>query len=86
MYTLKKGESTQIQSKEYEMLQKENVTYREMIHCNICKINVKNVVINKCFHFFCKECVERTLETRNRKCPICREAFSQNDVKEIFWD
>ena len=86
MYTLKKGESTQIQSKEYEMLQKENATYREMIHCNICKINVKNVVINKCFHFFCKECVERTLETRNRKCPICREAFSQNDVNEIFWD
>lgn len=86
IYTLKKGESTQIQSKEYEMLQKENATYREMIHCNICKINVKNVVINKCFHFFCKECVERTLETRNRKCPICREAFSQNDVKEIFWD
>ena len=84
--TLKNGETAQVQPKEYEILKKENDRYREMIMCNICKINIKNVVINRCYHFFCKECVEKTLNTRNRKCPICRESISQNDIKKIYWD
>ena len=72
--------------KENQILKMENNSYRELIHCKVCKTNRKNVVITKCFHTFCRGCVEATFESRKRKCPICRESISQNDVKEIFWD
>ena len=73
-------------NKENEMLNKENQKYREMVHCKVCKTNMKNVVITKCFHTFCRGCIDAAIESRKRRCPICRAQISQNDVKEIFWD
>ena len=72
--------------KEYNSLKKDFEKYREMVHCKVCKTNMKNVVITKCFHTFCRGCVEASFETRKRRCPICREAISPNDIKDIFWD
>lgn len=57
-----------------------------MVHCKVCKTRIKNVIIAKCFHTFCKVCVEETFENRKRKCPICREQIAQNDVRDIYWD
>jgi E3 ubiquitin-protein ligase BRE1 len=73
-------------NEEYELLKKECQTFREMVHCKVCKTNMKNVVITKCFHTFCKGCIDAAIESRRRRCPICRAQISQNDVKEIFWD
>ena len=73
-------------NKENEILIKENQKYREMVHCKVCKTNMKNVVITKCFHIFCRGCIDSAIESRKRRCPICRVQISQNDVKEIFWD
>ena len=79
-------ESVENINKENEMLKMENQKFREMVHCKVCKTKIKNVVITKCFHTFCRGCIEATIESRKRRCPICREQISQNDVKEIFWD
>ena len=73
-------------NKEVEVLKLENQKFREMVHCKVCKTEIKNVVITKCFHTFCKKCIDAAIESRKRRCPICRELISQNDVKKIFWD
>ena len=73
-------------SKENEVLKLENQKFREMVHCKVCKTEIKNVVITKCFHTFCKKCIDAAIESRKRRGPICRELISQNDVKKIFWD
>ena len=73
-------------SKENEVLKLENQKFREMVHCKVCKTEIKDVVITKCFHTFCKKCIDAAIESRKRRCPICRELISQNDVKKIFWD
>ncbi|KAH9601964.1 hypothetical protein KSS87_000337 [Heliosperma pusillum] len=49
-----------------------------------CKSILKcGVVIGKCFHLFCNECIQRNLEIRHRKCPACGTAFGQNDVRFV---
>ena len=73
-------------NKENEVLKLENQKFREMVHCKVCKTEIKNVVITKCFHTFCKKCIDDAIESRKRRCPICRELISKNDVKKIFWD
>ena len=73
-------------SKENNELKLENQKYREMVHCKVCKTKIKNVVITKCFHTFCQGCIDASIESRKRRCPICRAQISQNDVKKIFWD
>ena len=73
-------------SKENELLKSENQKFREMVHCKVCKTKIKNVVITKCFHTFCQGCIDASIESRKRRCPICRAQISQNDVKKIFWD
>lgn len=45
----------------------------------------KDVVITKCWHMFCGECIRRNLETRHRKCPGCGAPFGQGDVKSFFF-
>ena len=72
--------------KENDELKRENEKFREMIHCKVCKTKIKNVVITKCFHTFCQGCIDASIESRKRRCPICRAQISQNDVKKIFWD
>lgn len=44
---------------------------------------ILQVVITKCFHLFCSNCIQRNLEIRHRKCPACGAPFGQNDVKEV---
>ena len=73
-------------NKENEVLKLENQKFREMVHCKVCKTEIKDVVITKCFHTFCKKCIDDAIESRKRRCPICRELISKNDVKKIFWD
>ena len=70
----------------YNTLKKDFEKYREIVHCKVCKTKIKNVVITKCFHTFCRGCIEASIETRKRRCPICKEAISSNDIKDIFWD
>ena len=42
------------------------------------------VVITKCYHLFCNTCVQRIVESRHRKCPVCSMSFGHNDVKPVY--
>ncbi len=59
-----------------------------MLRCSVCKDRFKDCAITRCFHLFCKECIDENLRQRNsrhRKCPACGEKFSQEDVKSVFF-
>jgi E3 ubiquitin-protein ligase BRE1 len=65
-------------------LEEELENYKKLMKCNSCHIRDKNAVILKCMHCFCKNCLDIRLETRQRKCPNCGDAFGASDVKQIF--
>ncbi|KAJ6391015.1 hypothetical protein OIU77_025091 [Salix suchowensis] len=67
-----------------EKLQQELREYREIVKCSICLDRPKEVVITKCYHLFCNTCVQRIVESRHRKCPVCSMSFGHNDVKPVY--
>ena len=58
--------------------------HQDKIKCSVCKLNDKNTVITRCYHVFCESCVKTRMDTRQRKCPSCGDAFGVNDVQRIF--
>uniref|UniRef100_A0A5B7BUQ2 E3 ubiquitin protein ligase n=1 Tax=Davidia involucrata TaxID=16924 RepID=A0A5B7BUQ2_DAVIN len=67
-----------------EKLQQELREYGEILKCSICLDRPKEVVITKCYHLFCNPCVQRIIETRHRKCPVCATSFGANDVRPVY--
>ncbi|KAF1895888.1 hypothetical protein Lal_00033951 [Lupinus albus] len=67
-----------------ERLQHELEEYREIVKCTICRDRTKQVVITKCFHLFCNQCVQAVAGSRHRKCPLCGASFGANDVKPVY--
>ena len=56
-----------------------------MLRCSVCKDRFKSVCIKKCFHLFCKECIDENIRNRSRKCPACGEKFGQDDVATVYF-
>lgn len=56
---------------------------KSILKCGVCFDRPKEVVIVKCYHLFCNQCIQRNLEIRHRKCPACGTAFGQNDVRMV---
>ncbi|KAL8062404.1 hypothetical protein ABFX02_02G145000 [Erythranthe guttata] len=67
-----------------EKLRQELKEYKEILKCSVCLDRRKEVVITKCYHLFCNPCLQRIIETRHRKCPICAASFGANDIKPIY--
>ena len=65
--------------------QEEIAAYKSMLTCSVCNDRPKGVIITRCFHMFCADCINTRLENRDRKCPGCGAAFSASDVKSIFF-
>mmetsp|Transcript_7725 Transcript_7725/g.14620 ORF Transcript_7725/g.14620 Transcript_7725/m.14620 type:complete len:640 (-) Transcript_7725:4446-6365(-) len=68
-----------------DLLNAEVDKFRKMVRCGVCSTKIKEVVLTKCYHAFCKDCIDRNLETRKRKCPSCMTKFGQEDVKTFWW-
>jgi E3 ubiquitin-protein ligase BRE1 len=60
-------------------------TMQKMVRCGVCSTRAKEVVLTKCFHAFCRTCIERNLELRKRQCPTCMTKYGQEDVKTFWW-
>ncbi|URD94822.1 E3 ubiquitin-protein ligase BRE1-like [Musa troglodytarum] len=67
-----------------QKLRQEVKEYRGILKCSICHDRQKEVVITKCFHLFCHQCVQKTIDSRQRKCRTCGLSFGPNDVKSIY--
>ncbi|KAF4040599.1 C3HC4 type (RING finger) zinc finger protein [Phytophthora infestans] len=72
------GELTDLERFELRDLQK-------LVNCSVCQDRRKDVLISKCSHMFCKECIENNLKSRNRKCPTCKKMFGHDDVKSVWF-
>uniref|UniRef100_A0A803LUS6 E3 ubiquitin protein ligase n=1 Tax=Chenopodium quinoa TaxID=63459 RepID=A0A803LUS6_CHEQI len=66
-----------------QRLQEEIKDCKSILKCSVCFDRPKEVVIVKCYHLFCNQCIQRNLEIRHRKCPGCGTAFGQNDVRFV---
>lgn len=65
-------------------LEGELLEYKRMVTCSVCQTRNKDVMIQRCHHTFCNECIQENLKVRNRKCPICAIKFGSDDVKPVY--
>ena len=45
--------------------------------CPVCLDSLKNAVITACAHTFCRDCIDRVIETQH-KCPMCRAPLADS--------
>ncbi|KAI9572298.1 hypothetical protein HD554DRAFT_2015366 [Boletus coccyginus] len=68
-----------------EALKQENEGLWKIVKCTTCKQNMREVVLTKCMHTFCKPCVDTRISTRQRRCPNCNLAFAQSEVQTVYF-
>lgn len=51
----------------------------EDFECPICLSSPMEIVITRCAHIFCRDCILRSLETRSG-CPLCRRKLLESDL------
>ena len=54
------------------------------IKCHVCGDREKNCVITRCFHVFCRTCIDDNVKNRIRKCPACSLPFGDKDTHDIY--
>ncbi|KAI6098985.1 BRE1 E3 ubiquitin ligase-domain-containing protein [Pisolithus croceorrhizus] len=57
----------------------------KLMKCSTCKQGMREVVLTKCMHTFCKNCVDTRISTRQRRCPHCNLGFAQSDVQTVYF-
>ncbi|QSL65159.1 hypothetical protein MERGE_002464 [Pneumocystis wakefieldiae] len=57
--------------------------YKSMAKCSVCETKWKNTAISLCGHVFCKECINKRIETRQRRCPSCNRGFGSGDILQV---
>lgn len=67
-----------------EVLMEEIREYKEQLTCPSCKTKPKDTVLTKCFHVFCNDCLQKRVETRQRKCPKCNAQFGANEIHRLY--
>ncbi|KAL1704896.1 hypothetical protein EV121DRAFT_204769 [Schizophyllum commune] len=56
----------------------------KMLKCSTCKLNFRSVILTKCMHTFCKDCIDARLTTRQRRCPSCDLTFTSSEVHKFY--
>ena len=51
--------------------------------CSICLCEFDDLVITDCGHFYCKECIQCSLNASNKRCPMCREKLSMKQIHPV---
>ena len=57
-----------------------------LLRCSVCLVNFKTHILTRCSHLFCEECIQKTIQVRSRKCPLCTEKFTENEYKKVYFD
>ena len=52
--------------------------------CGLCFEDAEAPVTARCGHVFCRECIQKRLDVRNRKCPGCAVQFDYQAVKDLY--
>ncbi|MBZ3878513.1 E3 ubiquitin-protein ligase BRE1A [Sciurus carolinensis] len=67
-----------------EILMEEIEDYKACLTCPCCNVRKKDVVLTKCFHVFCFDCVKTCYDTHQSKCPKCNAAFDASGFHRIY--
>ncbi|MBZ3886669.1 E3 ubiquitin-protein ligase BRE1A, partial [Sciurus carolinensis] len=67
-----------------EILMEEIEDYKACLTCPCCNVRKKDVVLTKCFHVFCFDCVKTCCDTHQSKCPKCNAAFDASGFHRIY--
>ncbi len=78
------GLSTGSNGGEVNQLRDELNGLKQLLRCNVCSTRQKDCIITKCWHAFCRECIDTNLRNRHRKCPACGKSFGADDVGELW--
>ena len=66
---------------EFTLIEEKKIQkFQSYITCPICKINDRDCIISTCLHPICRSCLEKS----GKKCPVCNNSFSNDDVKPFF--
>ena len=57
--------------------------YRSCIKCHCNGVDAIKDRVLPCGHASCKQCIDKLIQGRNRKCPQCSQRFDQSDVKQL---
>jgi len=68
---------------EAELAKRESEKFRKMAICPACEEREKNVILARCSHTFCRECVLANVQARKRSCPVCMMKFGMDDIKPL---
>lgn len=66
-------------------LREELELYKNYYYCSVCRINRNDTVLSQCGHITCRECVDKNVKSRSRKCPACSESFGTGDIVSVFY-
>eukprot|EP00697_Spironema_sp_BW2_P013217 gnl/Spiro4/3211_TR1559_c0_g1_i1.p1 gnl/Spiro4/3211_TR1559_c0_g1~~gnl/Spiro4/3211_TR1559_c0_g1_i1.p1 ORF type:complete len:786 (-),score=249.72 gnl/Spiro4/3211_TR1559_c0_g1_i1:98-2455(-) len=66
------------------VLQEELRVIKQGLNCSVCSTRKKDTILTKCFHMFCRHCVNKNLETRLRRCPTCKRPFGVDDTHAVY--
>lgn len=66
---------------EYKIKIIKSIKKKKKNQCNIClgNINPNNFGITKCGHFFCYNCIYKSIDLKD-ECPICRHKLTMDDI------
>ena len=71
------------EDKEMERLRQQVKHYQTKVLCQICSDRNKTHIVVPCLHMFCGECINKSLDSRNRKCPSCGQKFQRSDLRKV---
>ncbi|EUB59638.1 Postreplication repair E3 ubiquitin-protein ligase [Echinococcus granulosus] len=52
-----------------------------ILECPVCLDEFKHPVMPPCQHAFCFSCILKYIRESGEKCPICRTAFAEEDLR-----
>ena len=69
-----------------EMNEKELKRYKAMVTCIVCEKNMVDSIVRPCNHLFCKQCLDKRFELRQRQCPKCMISISKTNVSDVYFE
>jgi len=66
------------------LIEEQRKQLEHKLTCSVCNDRQKNTIITRCWHAFCRECIQKNLEVRSRKCPRCGKQFAESDVHNFY--
>jgi len=57
---------------------------KDRLMCPVCNTRDKEVILLRCRHMFCRQCVDINIKNRSRKCPACAQRFDVKDVEDVW--